>query len=317
MPIRVLRPHADLNGLILQPLTHVPYINFANIYAHSSQQGPLDAAPADLGDTCSSANLQSVAGIAACREACAPAQCCKTNIGNANCGYAACGSYGECNALVSIVNIGVPQEENGEVDSDGGDAGNADDGVDVGDGDDVGDFDGGEDVEDEGDAKMIVDGEMTTNKPTDDGTFNDPEDGSLLGAVGNSGNTIEDTELNDYDDLFNEFIVESKGDQDRGSGEEEEEGDTVLVDRDDAAADDTANKKEKNKKGKKSKSGSGVKGKTKGSTAAASAATEAMATTDPSPLSIGQIVGIAVGGVIAFCMLIRLIKCCCCQKKLD
>jgi len=277
----------------------------------TSQQGPLEVAPADLGDMCSSENLQTVAGIAACRTACRSALCCQTNIGSADCGYAACGSYGECNALVSIVDIGVPQGGHGEVGSDGGDGGGAGDGVDVGDGEDVGDIDDGEDVQDEGDGKMIVDVEMTTTKPTDDGTFNDPEDGSLLGAVGNAVSTIEDTELNDYDDLFNEFIVESKGDQDHGSGEEDEE-DTVLVDRDDAAADDTANKKEKNKKGKKSKSG---KGKTKGSTAAASAAMEAMATTDPSSLSTGQIVGIAVGLFVAFYILTRLIKCCCCRKK--
>ena len=59
------------------------------------------------------------------------------------------------------------------------------------------------------------------------------------------------------------------------------------------------------------------KGKTKGITAAAFATTEAMATTDPSSLSTGQIVGIAVGVFVASCMLIRLIKCCCCRKKLD
>ena len=54
-----------------------------------------------------------------------------------------------------------------------------------------------------------------------------------------------------------------------------------------------------------------------GSTAAVSAATKAMATTDPSSLSTGQIAGIAVGGFVAFCTLIRLIKCCCSRKKLD
>ena len=115
---------------------------------HSSQQGPLEAAPTELGAKCSSDNLRTVAGIAACREACAPAQCCQTNIGSAGCGYETCGSYGECNALVSIVDIGVPQGGHGEVDSDGGDAGDAGDGLDVGDGEDVGDIDDrGEGVE--------------------------------------------------------------------------------------------------------------------------------------------------------------------------
>ena len=277
-----------------------------------------------MGRKCSSDNLRTAAGIAACRAACAPARCCQTDIGSANCGYAACGSYGGCNALVSVANVDVSGADGAE-DGDGG--GNGSDGVDQ------------DDVENEGDTALAEDGEMTTadvgTSSTDagDGTFNEPEDGSLLDAVVNAGSTIEDTELNDYDsidyDLLNQFGVEPKEDQYGGDGEVWE--DAALVDRADAAADDAASKK-KGKKEKKSKGSSGgaandvevaavlkakKKGKTKGSAVAASAAMEAKATTDQSPFSTGQIVGIAVGVFVALCMLIRVIKWCCCRKKID
>lgn len=39
------------------------------------------------------------------------------------------------------------------------------------------------------------------------------------------------------------------------------------------------------------------------------------AMTDPSSLSTGQIVGIAIGSLVTLCLLICLIKCCCCRKK--
>ena len=343
----------------------------------TSQQGLLEAAPADLGDTCSSENLQTVAGIAACRTACRSARCCQTNIGSAGCGYEICGSYGECNALVSIVDIGVPQGGYGGSDGDG--AGDAGDGVDVGAGEDVGDIDDrGEgvdakvntvfestvssessepsesveigqntdeiinkvvegdkvgsptpspvpsnpptpllpDVGDGGDSELDEDSKMTTTKPAGDVAFNDPDDGSLLDAAESAGSIIENTKLDDFDDILKTFPVESIGDQDHGSGEEEEvvvEKDTVLVDGADAAADDTAGKKKQVEVDAVLKAKE--KGKTKGITAAAFAATEAKATTDPSSLSTGQFVGIAVGVFVAFCMLICLIKCCCCRKK--
>ena len=91
----------------------IRFIYITQIYAYSSQQA-LESALVDLSDTCSSDNLQTVAGIAACREACAPAECCQTDIGSANCGYEACGSYGECNALVNVVGIDVVSAADGE-----------------------------------------------------------------------------------------------------------------------------------------------------------------------------------------------------------
>ena len=283
-----------------------------------------------MGHKCSSDNLRTAAGIAACRTACAPAHCCQADIGSANCGYAACGSYDGCNALVSVANVDV----SGADGADGGDGGNGSDGSDG-----VVDQD---DIENNGDTALAEDGEMTTadvdTSSTDagDGTFNEPEDGSLLDAVVNAGSTIEDTELNDYDsidyDLLNQFGVESKEDQYSGDGEVWE--DAALVDRADAAADDAAGKKKRQKGGKSKSEGtlggaaddvevsavlkSKKEGKTKGSTVAAvSAAMEANAATDPSPFSTGQIVGIAVGVFVAVCMLIRIIKWCCCRKKVD
>jgi len=212
--------------LSLQRLTYTFYILQSYVLSLPSQQGPLNPAPADIGTTCSSVSLQTAVGIAACRVACEPAQCCQTDIGSANCGYAACGSYGECNALISVVDMDVSGED-GPSAGDGGmsSAGDGGNGGDAGDQGDEGD---------EGDAELVENGEMT-KKPTGDGTFNDPEDGSLLDAVGNAGSTIEDA-----------FKT---------------------------------------------------------------------ATTDPSSLSTGQIVGIAVGLFVAFCVLICLVKCCCCRKK--
>ena len=80
------------------------------IYIHTyivcSQQGPLESAPANLGDLC--LDLQTEAGIASCTEACAPAQCCQTDLGSANCGLMECASYGECTALASLIGGDVP-----------------------------------------------------------------------------------------------------------------------------------------------------------------------------------------------------------------
>ena len=262
------------------------------------QQQALPSAPSDLGDKCSSGNLQTAAGISACRAACAPASCCQTDIGSANCGYAACGSYGGCNALVSVMSVDVSR---------GGDAGDEGDGGDGSDGSDGSDGVDREDrnpLENEGDAVSAEDGEITaiavdtsyTDTATVDVTFDVPEDGSLLDAVENA-----------------------KEDQNDGDGKVWE--DTALVDRADAAADDAAGKKGKKEKKSKGSSGGAAdlkakkKGKTKGSTAASLA--EANATTDQSPFSTGQIVGIAVGGFVALCVLIRIIKWCCCRKKVD
>ena len=173
------------------------------------------------------------------------------------------------------------------------------------------------DVGDGRDSELDEDSEMPTTKPAGDGAFSDPDDGSLLDAAGNAGSIIENMKLDDFDDILKTFPVESNGDQAHGSGDEEVAvvgEDTVLVDG--AATDDKENadagpvEVDAVLKAKQT-------GKTKGITAAAFATTEAMATTDPSSLSTGQIVGIAVGVFVAFCMLICLIKCCCCRKKLD
>ena len=183
---------------------------------------------------------------------------------------------------------------------DGGDAGDGSDGSDGSDG--VVDQVDRNPVENEGNTVSAKDSEMTAiDVDTSYTDTNVPEDGSPLDAV-----------------------VNAEEDQYSGDGEVWE--DTALVDRADAAADDAASKK-KGKKEKKSKGSSGgeandvevasvpkfkKKGKTK---AAASLAEESKATTDRSPFSTGQIVGIAVGVFVAFCMLIRIIKWCCCRKK--
>ena len=80
------------------------------IYTYSvcSQQGPLETAPSNLGNLCSSESLQTETGIASCTEACAPAKCCQTDLGSANCGFVECASYGECTALASLIGVDVP-----------------------------------------------------------------------------------------------------------------------------------------------------------------------------------------------------------------
>ena len=77
-------------------------------YIVCSQQGPLETAPANLGNLCSSESLQTETGIASCTEACAPAKCCQTDLGSANCGFVECASYGECTALASLIGVDVP-----------------------------------------------------------------------------------------------------------------------------------------------------------------------------------------------------------------
>ena len=66
------------------------------------QEGPLEKAPASLGDLCSSESLQTADGYTGCLEACAPAQCCQTDLGGANCGFMECQSYGVCSSLLAV-----------------------------------------------------------------------------------------------------------------------------------------------------------------------------------------------------------------------
>lgn len=211
-------------------------ISHLSIYVNSSpSQEALPSAPATLGEVCSDDNLKTIQGVADCTTACAPAQCCQNDIGSADCGFVACRSYNDCIKLASLVGVDVP---------DGADGGNAGGAADAGDGSDAGD---------QGDSGLVEDGEMTStdgdtnstgdagdgDEPTDTtgggGTFDNPEDGSILDALGTAADNVKDT-----------FKT---------------------------------------------------------------------AMTDPSSLSTGQIVGIAIGSLVTLCLLICLIKCCCCRKK--
>ena len=164
------------------------------IYAHSSpSQQALQSAPATLGEVCSGDNLKTIAGVADCTTACTPAQCCQDDIGSADCGFVACLSYNDCIKLASILGVDVP---------DGADGGNAGGAADAGDGGDAGD---------KGDSGLVEDGEMTmtggeTNSTGDagdgdettdttggGGTFDKPEEGSILDALGTAADNVKDT----------------------------------------------------------------------------------------------------------------------------
>jgi hypothetical protein len=185
----------DCDGI----LSIIPPTNLTHLALLSPlllQQGDLQSAGEDLGVVCSSDNLGSNAGIAACTEACAPAQCCQTGNFGDGCGVLACSSYAPCLNLGDIVGV-----DEGEMDMTTGD-------------------DSGTNTTDTG--------------PTGDGTFNDPEEGSLMDKLSDMGDAVKDT--------FKK------------------------------------------------------------------------ATTDPSSLSTGEMVGLAIGCFVIFMILVCLIKCCCKKK---
>ena len=194
----------------------------STIQTEPQQADPLQPAEGDaLEIACSSSSLETDEGIAECTALCAPAQCCQTGIGSENCGFAACLTYGDCLALASLFGVDVPPEAEDMVN-------------------------GGEDGEDElvDESEMgMTNADNTTDttdgddgdKPTGDGSFNDPEEGSLMDKLNDMAEGLKET------------------------------------------------------------------------------AKQAM--TDPSSLSTGAKVGIAIGCFIIFMMLVCLIKCCCCRKK--
>ena len=214
-------------------------ISLVITYAHSSSQSQqaLQSAPADIGTTCSDDSLKTVAGVADCTTVCAAAECCQTDIGSADCGFTACLSYAnDCMKLASLMGIDVP---------DGADAADAADAADGGDTGDSGLVEDDEMTSTGGDTNStgdVGDGDGTTGTDGDEqtgggGTFDNPEDCSILDALGTAADNVKDT-----------FKT---------------------------------------------------------------------AMTDPSSLSTGQIIGIAIGSLVALCLLICLVKCCCCRKKSD
>jgi len=146
-------------------------------------QDELESAPDNLGEVCSSDSLETDAGVAACTEACAPAQCCQDGIGQDGCGFANCLTYADCLALASIFGVDVPPEAEGLLDGGGGEDGEpAEDG-------------GG--MNTSGDTNTTdTDGDETTG----DGTFTNPEDGSILGNLGDAADTLKDTFQKAMDD---------------------------------------------------------------------------------------------------------------------
>ena len=211
----------DCDGI----LSIIPPTNLTQLALLSSlllQQGDLQSAGEDLGVVCSSDNLGSNAGIAACTEACAPAQCCQTGNFGDGCGVFACLSYEPCLNLGDIVGVDFPPEA----------------GAVVGDQDADADADADADQDDEGEMDMTTGDDSGTNTtdtgPTGDGTFNDPEQGSLMDKLSDMGDAVKDTLKK--------------------------------------------------------------------------------ATTDPSSLSTGEMVGLAIGCFVIFMILVCLIKCCCKKK---
>ena len=193
-------------------------------FNHSQQDEPLQPAEGDaLEIACSASSLETDEGIAECTALCAPAQCCQASIGSENCGFAACLTYGDCLALASLFGVEVPPEAEGMVNG-GGE--NGDGGVTVAE---------GETGMSNADNTTATDADGDGDKPTGDGSFNDPEEGSMMDKLNDMAEGLKET------------------------------------------------------------------------------AKQAM--TDPSSLSTGQIVGIAVGVFVVFCLMICVFKCCCRRKK--
>ena len=81
----------------------------------------LGPAPADLAAVCSSDSLMSPDGIAECTDACAPAQCCQTDLGSAECSLANCATYLPCQALASLLGVDMPANPEAGQSTDNGD----------------------------------------------------------------------------------------------------------------------------------------------------------------------------------------------------
>ena len=153
----------------------------------TQQDEPLQEADKnELADACS--DLETDKGIATCTAACAPAQCCQTGIGGDNCSFGACLTYGDCLKLATLFGVEVPPGAE-EIVNGGGDDEDAD-----GDGED-----GENELMDEGEMGMSnADGDTNTtdadgDEPTGDGTFNDPEEGSLMDKLSDMAEGIKET----------------------------------------------------------------------------------------------------------------------------
>ena len=158
-----------------------------NIHSHGAsiiaqQDEPLQAASDALEIACSGSSLETDEGIAECAALCAPAQCCQAGFSD-NCGFAACVTYGDCLALANLFGVEVPPGAEDMVANGGGEGGNG--------------------LVDEGEMGMASNADNTTNtdtdtdgdgdEPTGDGTFNDPEEGSLMDKLGDMAENIKET----------------------------------------------------------------------------------------------------------------------------
>ena len=130
---------------------------------------------------CSASSLETDEGIAECTALCAPAQCCQTGIGSDDCSFAACLTYGDCLALASLFGVEVPPAAEGMVN--GG-----------------GDGDGENELVDESEMGMTnadnttdTDTDGDGDKPTGDGSFNDPEEGSLMDKLNDMAEGLKET----------------------------------------------------------------------------------------------------------------------------
>ena len=151
---------------------------------HSQQTEPLQPNEGDaLEIACSASSLETDEGIAECTALCAPAQCCQTGIGSENCGFAACLTYGDCLALASLFGVEVPPAAEGMVNG-GGENGDgevtvAEDEMGMANADNTTDTD--------------ADGDGDGDKPTGDGSFNDPEEGSLMDKLNDMAEGLKET----------------------------------------------------------------------------------------------------------------------------
>ena len=158
------------------------------------QTEPLQPAEGDaLEIACSGSSLETDEGIAECTALCAPAQCCQTGIGSENCGFAACLTYGNCLALASLLDANIPDippEASGVVPPEGmgNDGENGDDGE--------------NELVDEGEMGTAnadnttdtdADGDGDGDEPTGDGSFNDPEEGSLMDKLNDMAEGLKET----------------------------------------------------------------------------------------------------------------------------
>ena len=148
------------------------------------QDEPLQPNEGDaLEIACSASSLETDEGIAECTALCAPAQCCQTGIGSENCGFAACLTYGDCLALASLFGVEVPPEAEGMVNG-GGD----------------GDENGEDELVDESgmgmsnaDNTTATDTDGDGDEPPEDGSFNDPQEGSLMDKLNDMAEGLKET----------------------------------------------------------------------------------------------------------------------------